>query len=55
MSTGLPLISIARNTKEQLQNWYGKDFSKLQSVDELEALMQKHLADEDQVNLLFIP
>ncbi|MEG0385550.1 MAG: DUF4825 domain-containing protein [Solibacillus sp.] len=42
-------------TKEQLQNWYGKDLSELQSEDEIKPFMQKHLADEDKVNQLFVP
>ncbi|AMQ07433.1 DUF4825 domain-containing protein [Sporosarcina psychrophila] len=40
-------------TKENLQNWYGEDFSGLQSEDELKTFIQKHLDDEDKVNQLF--
>jgi len=40
-------------TKENLQNWYGEDFSELQSEDELKTLVQKYLDDEDKVNQLF--
>nr|WP_256376322.1 DUF4825 domain-containing protein [Solibacillus sp. R5-41] len=40
-------------TKEDLQNWYGEDFSGLQSEDELKTFIQKQLDDADKVNLLF--
>ena len=40
-------------TKEILQNWYGEDFSGLQSEDELKTFIQKHLDDEDKVKPLF--
>ena len=40
-------------TKENLQNWYGEDFSELKNEDDLKALTQKHLANEDKLNQLF--
>ena len=40
-------------TKENLQNWYGEDFSELKNEDDLKALTQKHLENEDKVNQLF--
>ena len=40
-------------TKENLQNWYGVDFSELKNEDDLKALTQKHLENEDKVNQLF--
>ena len=40
-------------TKENLQNRYGKDFSELESEDDLKVLTQKHLENEDKVNQLF--
>ena len=40
-------------TKENLQNWYGVDFSELKNEDDLKALTQKHLENEDRVNQLF--
>ena len=40
-------------TKENLQNWYGEDFSEFKSEDDLKALTQKHLENEDKVNQLF--
>lgn len=39
--------------KENLQNWYGEDFSELKNEDDLKALTQKHLKNEDKVNQLF--
>ncbi|MGE7926044.1 DUF4825 domain-containing protein [Viridibacillus arvi] len=40
-------------TKENLQNWYGEDFSELKNEYDLKALTQKHLENEDKVNQLF--
>ena len=40
-------------TKENLQNWYGEDFSEFKNEDDLKALTQKHLENEDKVNQLF--
>ena len=40
-------------TKENLQNWYGEDFSELKNEDDLKALTQKHLKNEDKLNQLF--
>lgn len=40
-------------TKENLQSWYGEDFSKVTSEDELKTLIQKHVNDTDKVNQLF--
>ncbi|ALX47661.1 hypothetical protein AOX59_15190 [Lentibacillus amyloliquefaciens] len=40
-------------TKENLQNWYGEDFSELKNKDDLKELAQKHLENEDKVNQLF--
>ena len=39
--------------KQELRDWYGEDFSKLQSEKEIEALIQKNLDDENRVNQLF--
>lgn len=39
-------------TKEKLQNWYGEDFTEMQSEDEVKTFIQKHL-DDDKVNQLF--
>ena len=40
-------------TKENLQTWYGEDFSELKNENDLKALTQKHLENEDKVNQLF--
>lgn len=40
-------------TKENLQNWYGEDFSELKNKDDLKELAQKHLENEDKMNQLF--
>ncbi len=40
-------------TKENLQNWYGENFSELKSEDELKTLAQRFLEDGDKVNQLF--
>ena len=40
-------------TKEKLQNWYGEDFTGMQSEDEVKTFIQKHLDDGDKVNQLF--
>ena len=40
-------------TKENLQNWYGEDFSVLKNENDLKAFIQKHLENEDKVNQLF--
>ncbi len=40
-------------TKENLQNWYGEDFSEFTNEDELITLTQRYLEDEDKVNQLF--
>lgn len=39
--------------KQELRDWYGEDFSKLQSEKEIETLIQKNWDDEDRVNQLF--
>ncbi|MGE7925915.1 DUF4825 domain-containing protein [Viridibacillus arvi] len=40
-------------TKEKLQNWYGGDFTGMQSEDEVKTFIQKHLDDENKVKQLF--
>ncbi|MGE7835365.1 DUF4825 domain-containing protein [Viridibacillus arvi] len=40
-------------TKEKLQNWYGEDFTGMQSEDEVKTFIQKHLDDENKVKQLF--
>ena len=40
-------------TKENLQNWYGKDLSDLKNEDETKKLAQKYLEDESKINQLF--
>lgn len=40
-------------TKDALIEWYGEDFSTLQSEDELKTLIQKRWDDEYKVNQLF--
>lgn len=39
--------------KQELMDWYGEDFSKLQSEKEIETLIQKNWDDDDRVNQLF--
>ncbi|WP_078427617.1 DUF4825 domain-containing protein [Alkalihalobacterium alkalinitrilicum] len=39
-------------TKEDLQEWYGKEFSEVQNEDELKELIQENLKDENLVNQL---
>jgi phage anti-repressor protein len=38
--------------KENLQKWYGKELSVVQSEDELKELLQEYLKDENKVNEL---
>ncbi|KGX87129.1 DUF4825 domain-containing protein [Pontibacillus marinus] len=40
-------------TKENLQDWYGKDLSDFSSENELRELTQNYLGDESKVNQLF--
>ena len=39
-------------TKENLQEWYGKELSEIQNEDELRDLIQEYLKDENKVNQL---
>lgn len=39
-------------TKENLQEWYSKDLSKIQNEDELRELINDYLEDESKVNQL---
>ncbi|ARD46981.1 DUF4825 domain-containing protein [Sporosarcina sp. P37] len=41
-------------TKEDLQSWYGEDFSAFESEDELKTFIQKHLDDKDKLNQIFV-
>ncbi|WP_338472893.1 hypothetical protein R4Z10_09295 [Niallia sp. XMNu-256] len=38
--------------RENLQEWYGKELSKVQNEDELRKLIQEYLEDENKVNQL---
>lgn len=40
-------------TKEELQDWLGKELSSIQNEDELRKLLQKHLEDYNRVSQLF--
>ena len=40
-------------TREELENWYGKDLRDFASEDELSAFIQEYLQDEEQVNAFF--
>lgn len=40
-------------TKEKLRNWYGEDFSGMQSEDKVKTFIQKHSDDENKVDQLF--
>ena len=40
-------------TKENLQEWYGKELSEVQNEDELRELIQEHLENENKVSQLF--
>ncbi|EPD50546.1 hypothetical protein HMPREF1210_02515 [Paenisporosarcina sp. HGH0030] len=40
-------------TKEELQDWYGKELSEFTSEEELKNLIQKQIADEKKVDQLF--
>ena len=40
-------------TRENLQNWYGKDLSDLKNEDKTKKLAQKYLEDESKINQLF--
>lgn len=40
-------------TRDDLLQWHGEDFSAIQTEDELEKLIQKHLDNEDKINELF--
>jgi len=40
-------------TKEELQDWYGKELSDFTSEDELRKITQKSLEDESKVNEFF--
>ncbi|WP_263406653.1 hypothetical protein [Niallia endozanthoxylica] len=39
-------------TRENLQEWYGKDLSEVQNKDELRERLQEYLEDENKVNQL---
>lgn len=40
-------------TKEKLKNWYGEEFTGMQSEDEVKTFIQKHSDDENKVDQLF--
>ena len=40
-------------TREQLQEWYGKELSEIQNQDELRELIQENLEDTNKMNHLF--
>ncbi|MCM3745189.1 DUF4825 domain-containing protein [Sporosarcina luteola] len=40
-------------TKDKLKNWYGEDFTGMQSEDEVKTFIQKHSDDENKVDELF--
>ena len=40
-------------TKEELQDWYGKELSDFTSEDELRKLTQEYIEDESKVNRVF--
>lgn len=40
-------------TKDDLENWYGKEFSKYSSEEDLTKLIQNYLEDESKVNHFF--
>lgn len=40
-------------TKEKLKNWYGEEFTGMQSEDEVKTFIQKHSDDENKVDELF--
>ena len=47
---------IQRNekvTKEELQDWYGKEWSDFTSEDELRKRTQEYLEDESKINEFF--
>ena len=40
-------------TKEKLKNWYGEEFTGMQSEDEVKIFIQKHTDDKNKVDQLF--
>lgn len=40
-------------TREQLQNWYGKDVRQFNNEEELSNFIQEHLKDENKINQFF--
>ncbi|WP_230659242.1 DUF4825 domain-containing protein [Psychrobacter sp. I-STPA10] len=39
-------------TKEQMQQWYGEDLSRIQNEDELHTLIDKYINDQDKIKQL---